>query len=221
MLPHVFPFFSSFLTIFSLLLSPSAAQNATNSTNCQPNLEWNPEEAPYNASAVYSIPGFYAPGTGTTPPANWTYNTAVSVSSNGNTNQSLWIDTPDNTNVGSVDLPYVGCVIAFVSLSHDAIVRGQADNGDCLKAMDRQCVDDVTESVKGIAASASGTDGDADGVCVSIRTMPVPDSCSKYTDKDFGAWSNRRFSPFLSTPEFAPKQANPNFSFSPPPQQPT
>ncbi|KAI4237243.1 MAG: hypothetical protein LQ352_007950, partial [Teloschistes flavicans] len=190
MLPHEFPFFFSFLTIFSLLLSLSAAQNATNSTNCQPNLEWNPEEAPYNASAAYSIPGFYAPGTGTNPPANWTYNTAVSVSSNGNTNQSIWIDTPDNTIVGSVDLPYVGCVIAFLTLPHDAIVRGQDDNGDCLKAMDQKCVDDVTESVKGIAASASGTARDADGVCVSIRTMLVPDSCSKYTDKDFGAWSN-------------------------------
>ncbi|KAL9576520.1 MAG: hypothetical protein Q9212_007029, partial [Teloschistes hypoglaucus] len=188
MSPHPsfsFFFFSSFILTILSLLSISTAQNATNTTNCGPTFSgFRLTEASINASAAYSVPGFYAPGTGTTPPANWTYNTAVSVTSTHGIDHIVWIDTPDNTNLRSIDLPYLGCLVAFQDISHDTTVRGQDDSGDCAKAMDRECANDVTMRVKAMARQASGTDQEAASVCVAIATMPVPDSCRKYTAKD-------------------------------------
>ncbi|KAL8627588.1 hypothetical protein Q9189_006710 [Teloschistes chrysophthalmus] len=171
--------------MLSLHSSLSTAQNTTNTTNCPSTYsDFGLSKTSVNASAAYPVPGFYPPGTGTTPPANWTYNTAVSATSNNGINQAVWIDTPDNTNLESVDLPYLGCLVAFIGLPHDTTVRGQDDSGDCVKAMDRKCVDDVTMTAKSIARQASGTDREAETVCASIVSMSVPNSCSKYTAKN-------------------------------------
>ncbi|KAL8760982.1 MAG: hypothetical protein Q9203_007776, partial [Teloschistes exilis] len=172
MFPHSSSFSSSSssistLSILSLLLSLSTAQNTTNTTSCpSTSSSFGLTETSINASAAYPVPGFYAPGTtsATVPPANWTYNTAVAVHPNNGIDQTLWITTPDNANLGSIDLPYFGCLVAFLGLAHDAIVRGQDDHGDCVRAMDRKCVDDVTMTAKAIARQASGTDREAGGV---------------------------------------------------------
>ncbi|KAL8715143.1 MAG: hypothetical protein Q9220_001100 [cf. Caloplaca sp. 1 TL-2023] len=164
---------------FACAQQNSTQQNSTSS--CFNSETFGPNGDTYNASASYQIPGFYPPGNGTTPPANWTYNIATVSGSKGNYSQAIWIDTPDNTDVSSKNLPYIGCVAAFFSLPSGTDRRGQDDNGDCTKALDQDCVQGVIKFAKQRAIGVARTSYDASGICAGLLSMAVPDACKKYT----------------------------------------
>ncbi|KAL8731988.1 MAG: hypothetical protein Q9181_004125, partial [Wetmoreana brouardii] len=174
----------SFLALSSLFLSPTTALQPSSSPKLPPVEYWGPDGTDYNASASYPIPGFYPPGTGTNPPSNWTYNTAVSAGQTAGYRQSIWIETSDGTDIGSKGLPYLGCVAAFFPLPHDTITGAQTDPGDCSKTFDQQCVTDLVQNAKRDAARYSGTNQEAVEACAALSRSTVPKSCTKYTGAD-------------------------------------
>lgn len=96
--------------------------------------------------------------------------------------QTIWIDTPDGTDVGSKDLPYYGCIGALVPLPRSTVQRGQEDKGDCLRTFDKDCVRDTVEMAKQQAASFNDRVSSASNICSSLLTGGLADSCKKYTD---------------------------------------
>ncbi len=176
-------------SISSLMETTLAQQNSTqqNSTaDCTGTGDFGPNGDTYNASASCQVPGFYPSGTGPSPPTNWTYNTAVIFDSSGMSHQTIWIDTPDGTDVGSKDLPYDGCITAFHPLPRSTVQRGQEDNGDCMRTFDEDCVRDTVEMAKQQAASFDDRVSSASSICSSLVTGGLADLCKKYTDSHAG-----------------------------------
>ncbi|KAL8948740.1 MAG: hypothetical protein Q9222_005093, partial [Ikaeria aurantiellina] len=156
----------------------------------------------YNASASYQIPGFYPPGNGTTPPSNWTYNTAILAGSNADYSQTVWIDTPDNTDISSKDLPYLGCITVFFALPAATNKRAQDDDGDCTKTFDQNCAQAMVRFAKQKTIGVSGTNANANDVCASFLSMAVPDACKQYVGGGM-RWGNAVASPRIGNSTFS------------------
>ncbi|KAL9598347.1 MAG: hypothetical protein Q9219_004575, partial [cf. Caloplaca sp. 3 TL-2023] len=137
----------------------------------------------YNASATYQVSGFQLPGNNTTP-QNWTYGTAIRLDPQGGYDQTLWIETPDGTGIGSKDLPYIGCVVALFGLPKSTSSRGRNDNGDCTKTFDQSCTAALLDMASSNTLQYSGTNNEANDVCVMIANQGIPSQCTRFTDGD-------------------------------------
>ncbi|KAL8999525.1 MAG: hypothetical protein Q9169_001613 [Polycauliona sp. 2 TL-2023] len=126
-------------------------------------------------------------GTGSTPPLNWTYKTAVSVDDDdGSALHSFWIDTPEGTDLFPKDLPYYGSVIAFLNLPRRTVLRGQDDSGDCLKTFDEDCVRDTLENARRRASSFDESRDRAADITSDLMLDVWASSCDKYIDDAIG-----------------------------------
>ncbi|KAL8779323.1 MAG: hypothetical protein Q9213_007003, partial [Squamulea squamosa] len=167
------------------IIKTAAAQDPTlfHATECAN--EWfGADGTVYNASASYRVPGFYYPGTGTTPPANWTYKTAVDPATYGY-QQTVWIETPNSLDIGSRSLPYLGCLSVLKDLPNDTLKRGREDTGDCTKTFDEMCVAALIEGAQRKAPSFADQpleDDDAFEVCKRMMPTHMPEACRQYTD---------------------------------------
>ena len=175
--------FAAGLAIFIYTTNAQSNDSQSSGTECN-----NTVQTSHNSSTSvkntgvgqYSIPGFYAPGNGTVPPANWTYTIGVEVHENSSSsNTNFWVGTPDGTDPTSQALPYHGCMAAYMELPQSTAKRGQDDNGDCTKTFDQKCVDALTAEIKQSASLASGTDDKVINVCANLGRGP-PDECKKY-----------------------------------------
>ncbi|KAL8852329.1 MAG: hypothetical protein Q9221_002825 [Calogaya cf. arnoldii] len=163
----------------------STPQNPTktNSTaNCTTVEHFGPNGDTYNGSASYPIFGFYPPGTGSVTPLNWTYNIAVIVDNNGESEHSFWIDGLWAKDLESKDLPYYGCVTAFLDLPRSTVERGLRDRGDCTRTFDDDCVRETLENARQRALSFNTTGNDqVSDVCRLLMRGTLGSSCNQYT----------------------------------------
>ncbi|KAL8846710.1 MAG: hypothetical protein Q9221_008214 [Calogaya cf. arnoldii] len=119
----------------------------------------------YNASASYQVPGLNYPETRST---NWTYNAAISLIDDIY-QRTIWIDTPDNTDIESQVLPYRGCLSV---LGIVPVEQGQTNNGDCSARFD-----------------------EAD-VCDQIVENDVLEACQQYVGNDWKGADGHSYSVF-------------------------
>ncbi|KAL8656886.1 MAG: hypothetical protein Q9226_002467 [Calogaya cf. arnoldii] len=131
----------------------------------------------YNASASYQVLGFYYPATG---PANWTYNAAISLIGDAY-QRTVWIDTPDNTDVESQVLPYRGCLSVLGTIP---VEQGQTDNGDCTATFVEACVAAMIDAANQQASESAKLVKNASDVCERIVENNIPEACQQYVGND-------------------------------------
>ncbi|KAI4118647.1 MAG: hypothetical protein LQ341_007614 [Variospora aurantia] len=64
----------------------------------------------------------------------------VRVDPTGTYGQTVWIEASSKSSIGSMDLPYVGCVTALADLPVNSMESGQDDNSDRMRTLDEDYV---------------------------------------------------------------------------------
>ncbi|KAI4171536.1 MAG: hypothetical protein LQ346_008734 [Caloplaca aetnensis] len=106
--------------------------------------------------------------------------------------KAVWIETPDNTDVGSKDLPYIGCTVLWEVLPRTTVERGQDDNGNCTQMYDPACVQAIIEAAKQATLLHAGTSTAAGEVCQDLNSL-APAACQKYKNKDAKGLGNAAY----------------------------
>lgn len=141
-------------TAFSDLLPRNETANSTDKCHGEVDNIWDYA----NATTNLTIPGFTPPGFS---PRNWTVNIGLRDSRDAlrNTSQdqvTLWIDSPaEDDNLTSVDLPYIGCVVAFDMRQYKKS-SGQGGEDGCKGVFSDKCYNALVSKAKSAAEAQSG-----------------------------------------------------------------
>ena len=125
---------------------------------------------------------------------SWTLATACYniEGSQGAVEQRLWLDTQPTLNLLSDDLGVIGCGVVAHGLTHDALKKGQNDNGTCGSILSQTCIQSILNATSEAAHGTTTAGSSASEICANFENLQrnqlsgLPSECSASFAK--GAW---------------------------------
>jgi hypothetical protein len=112
--------------------------------------------------------------------------------SQGAVEQRLWLDTQPTLNLLSDDLGVIGCGVVAHGLTHDALEKGQNDNGTCSSMLSQTCIQSILNATSEAAHGTTTAGSSASEICANFENLQqnqmsgLPSECSASFVK--GAW---------------------------------
>jgi hypothetical protein len=125
---------------------------------------------------------------------SWTLATACYniEGSQGAVEQRLWLDTQPTLDLLSDDLGVIGCGVVAHGLTHDALEKGQNDNGTCSSMLSQTCIQSILNATSEAAHGTTTAGSSASEICANFENLQqnqmsgLPSECSASFVK--GAW---------------------------------
>jgi hypothetical protein len=126
----------------------------------------------------------------------WTWTLATASFNNevgsGAVEQRLWLDTQPTLNLLSADLGVIGCGVVAHGLTHDALEKGQGDNGTCSSMLSQSCIQSILNATSEVVHGTATAESSASDICAKFQNLRpnqlsgLPSECSEsFTE---GAW---------------------------------